>query len=144
MASRFLNRSMTMKSMLGRIRRRSNDSRARTERLRTHEDLGFYGLVARAVAPSMLDDLADRALEPLVRSDTSTGAQYVRTLAAFLKADRHLKPAAAALHLHVNTLRYRLGRIERLLGVDLDDVEARFQLEFAVRVLEARGRVAGH
>jgi sugar diacid utilization regulator/GAF domain-containing protein len=112
------------------------------ERLRTHEDLGFYGLVARAVVPSMLDDLADRALEPLVRSDARTGAQYVRTLAAFLQADRHLKPAAAALHLHVNTLRYRLGRIERLLGVDLDDVEARFQLEFAVRVLEARGGVA--
>jgi sugar diacid utilization regulator/GAF domain-containing protein len=113
------------------------------QRLRTHEDLGFYGLVARATAPAMLDDLADRALEPLVRSDARTGAQYVHTLAAFLRADRHLKPAAAALHLHVNTLRYRLGRIERLLGVDLDDVEARFQLELAVRVLEARGRVAG-
>lgn len=113
------------------------------QRLRTHEDLGFYGLVARAVAPAVLDDLADRALEPLVRSDARTGAQYVQTLAAFLRADRHLKPAAAALHLHVNTLRYRLGRIERLLGVDLDDVEARFQLELAVRVLEARGRVAG-
>jgi sugar diacid utilization regulator/putative methionine-R-sulfoxide reductase with GAF domain len=113
------------------------------QRLRTHEDLGFYGLVARAVAPAMLDAMADRALEPLVRSDARTGAQYVRTLATFLRADRHLKPAAAALHLHVNTLRYRLARIERLLGVDLDDVEARFQLEFAVKLLEARGRVSG-
>ena len=112
------------------------------QRLRTHEDLGFYGLVARAVAPAMLDALADRALEPLVRSDARTGAQHVRTLAAFLRADRHLKPAAAALHVHVNTLRYRLARIERLLGVDLEDVEARFQLEFALRLLEARGRVA--
>jgi sugar diacid utilization regulator/putative methionine-R-sulfoxide reductase with GAF domain len=112
------------------------------ERLRTHEDLGFYGLVARAVAPAMLDELADHALEPLVRSDAETGAQHVRTLAAFLRSDRRLKPAAAALHVHVNTLRYRLARIERLLGVDLEDVEARFQLELAVRVLEARGRVA--
>lgn len=90
----------------------------------------------------MLDALADRTLEPLVRSDARTGTQYVRTLATFLRADRHLKPAAAALHVHVNTLRYRLARIERLLGVDLEDVEARFQLEFAVRLLEARGRVA--
>jgi sugar diacid utilization regulator/putative methionine-R-sulfoxide reductase with GAF domain len=113
------------------------------QRLRTHEDLGFYGLVARAVEPAMLDALAEHALEPLVRSDARTGAQYVRTLATFLRADRHLKPAAAALHLHVNTLRYRLGRIERLLGIDLDDVEARFELEFAVRLLEARGRVGG-
>jgi sugar diacid utilization regulator/putative methionine-R-sulfoxide reductase with GAF domain len=111
------------------------------ERLRTHEDLGFYGLVARAVAPAMLDELADHALEPLARSDARTGAQDVRTLAAFLRSDRRLKPAAAVLHVHVNTLRYRLARIERLLGVDLEDVEARFQLELAVRVLEARGRV---
>jgi sugar diacid utilization regulator/putative methionine-R-sulfoxide reductase with GAF domain len=111
------------------------------QRLRTHEDLGFYGLVAGAVAPEMLDALAQRALEPLVRSDARSGARDVRTLTAYLRADRHLKPAAAALHVHVNTLRYRLARIERLLGVDLEDVEARFQLEFAVRLMEVRGRV---
>jgi DNA-binding PucR family transcriptional regulator len=65
----------------------------------------------------------------------------VRTLAVFLRSDRRLKPAAAMLHVHVNTLRYRLSRIEELLGVDLEDVEARFQLEFAVKLLEARGRI---
>jgi DNA-binding PucR family transcriptional regulator len=110
-------------------------------RLRTHEDLGFYGLVAGAVDPAMLDALTQRALEPLRRLDARTGAQYVRTLSAFLHSDRRLKPAAADLHVHVNTLRYRLARIEHLLGVDLEDVEARFQLEFAMRLLEARGRV---
>jgi sugar diacid utilization regulator len=110
-------------------------------RLRTYEDLGFYGLIARAVAPATLDALAQRVLEPLVRSDARTGAQYLRTLAAFLQSDRRLKPAAAALHVHVNTLRYRLARIEQLLGVDLEDVEARFQLEFAVKLLEVRARV---
>jgi sugar diacid utilization regulator/putative methionine-R-sulfoxide reductase with GAF domain len=110
-------------------------------RLRTHDELGFYGLVARAVDPAMLDAVARRELEPLLRSDARTGAQDVRTLAAFLHCDRRLKPAAAALHVHVNTLRYRLARIERLLGVDLENAEARFQLEFAVKLLEARGRL---
>jgi len=119
-------------------------ARASTEggRLRTHEELGFYGLVARAVDPPMLDALAERALEPLLRSDARGGGQYVRTLAMFLRSDRRLKPAAAALHVHVNTLRYRLARIEHLLGVDLEDVDARFQLEFAMKLLEARGRIA--
>ena len=112
-------------------------------RLRTHDELGFYGLVARAVDPAMLDAVAQRELEPLLRSDARTGAQDVRTLAAFLHCDRRLKPAAAALHVHVNTLRYRLARIERLLGLDLENAEARFQLEFAVKLLEARGRLVG-
>jgi len=44
---------------------------------------------------------------------------------------------------HVNTLRYRLARIERLLGLDMENAEARFQLEFAVKLLEARGRLVG-
>lgn len=119
-------------------------ARASTEggRLRTHEELGFYGLVARAVDPALLDSLAERALEPLLQSDARTGRQYLRTLAMFLRSDRRLKPAAAALHVHVNTLRYRLARVEHLLGVDLEDVEARFQLEFAMKLLEARGRIA--
>lgn len=110
-------------------------------RLRTYEDLGLYGLLARAVEPAMLDAVAQTALGPLVRSDTRTGRQYVRTLAAYLKCDRRLKPAAAALHVHVNTLRYRLARIQQLLGVDLENVDARFELEFAVKLLEARGKV---
>src|SRR5205807_1994301 len=66
------------------------------------------------------------------------GTRYLVTLAAYLRDDRHLKPAAAALGIHINTLRYRLARIEKLLGVRLDDVDARFLLELAVRLVEAR------
>lgn len=105
-------------------------------RVRTYEDLGLYGLVARAVDPGMLDALARHTLEPLLRADGEGGTHHVRTLAAYLHAGRHLKPAAAALHVHVNTLRYRLGRIQELLGVDLEDADARFLLELAVRLLE--------
>ncbi|HLH70713.1 MAG TPA: helix-turn-helix domain-containing protein [Candidatus Dormibacteraeota bacterium] len=109
--------------------------------VRTHEELGFYGLMAQAVDPGVLDALAERALGPLLEADARRRTRYVPTLAAYLDADRRLKPAAAALHVHVNTLRYRLARIERLLGIDLEDVEARFLLELAVRLLGARGRI---
>jgi len=106
--------------------------------VRTHEELGLYGLVARAVDPARLDALADGTLRPLLESDRRRRTRYLPTLAAYLRAGRRLKPAAAALHVHVNTLRYRLARIERLLGVDLDDVEAGFLLELAVRLRAAR------
>jgi sugar diacid utilization regulator/putative methionine-R-sulfoxide reductase with GAF domain len=106
--------------------------------IRTHEDLGFYGLLAGAVDLRALDALAQRTLAALVRADRELGTRYLVTLAAYLRNDRHLKPAAAALGIHINTLRYRLARIENLLGVRLDDVEARFLLELAVRLVEAR------
>jgi DNA-binding PucR family transcriptional regulator len=112
--------------------------------LRTHEDLGFYGLLAHAVDPERLESMARGTLAPLVRDDVEKGTQYVRTLGEYLRADRHLKPAAAALHVHPNTVRYRLARIEAMLEVDLDDPEDRFVLELAIKLLQAaRTTVAG-
>jgi DNA-binding PucR family transcriptional regulator len=58
----------------------------------------------------------------------------VKTLDAFLASDRHLERMATALHIHVNTVRYRLGKIQDDLGVDLRDVDTRFLLELALRV----------
>jgi sugar diacid utilization regulator/putative methionine-R-sulfoxide reductase with GAF domain len=111
--------------------------------VRTHEELGFYGLLAGVVEPQLLDALAQRTLGPLLSADRESGRQYVATLAAYLRDDRHLKPAAAALDIHINTLRYRLARIEQLLGVRLDDVDARFLLELAVRLVQANpGRLS--
>jgi len=91
------------------------------------------------VDPHALDAIAQRTLAALLRADSEVGTRYLVTLAAYLRDDRHLKPAAAALGIHINTLRYRLARIEELLGVRLDDVDARFLLELAVRLVEARG-----
>jgi DNA-binding PucR family transcriptional regulator len=40
---------------------------------------------------------------------------------------------ARALGLHAQTARYRLGRLRELLGNDLDDPDARFELELSLR-----------
>lgn len=40
---------------------------------------------------------------------------------------------AADLHVHPQTARYRIARLKELLGDDLDDPDARFDLELALR-----------
>ena len=45
---------------------------------------------------------------------------------------------ARALHVHPQTARYRLARLRELLGDPLDDPDARFELELALRA----GRLA--
>jgi DNA-binding PucR family transcriptional regulator len=40
---------------------------------------------------------------------------------------------AAALHVHPQTVRYRVARLRELLGRELDDPDARFELEIALR-----------
>lgn len=40
---------------------------------------------------------------------------------------------AADLHVHAQTARYRVARLRELLGDQLDDPDARFELEIALR-----------
>lgn len=118
-------------------------SRYEPGRVLTPEDLGFYGLLARVTHTEALQSMVEVALGPLVHADARSGSEYVKTLEAYLGHDRHLQRTATFLHLHVNTLRYRLNRIQDLLGVDLHDVDTRFLLELAVRVNEALGTGRG-
>ena len=100
----------------------------------TPADLGLLAVLGRGQQKKPLRDLVTHALEPLVAADNQSGSEYLKTLHTYLSADRHLERAACELHVHVNTLRYRLGKIQELLGVDLHDVDARFVLELALRV----------
>jgi sugar diacid utilization regulator/putative methionine-R-sulfoxide reductase with GAF domain len=100
-------------------------------------DLGFYGLLARGAARHSLASIVERALGPILEADAAGGSDYVRTLAAFLSNDRHLERTAGCLHVHPNTVRYRLAKVQELLGVNLRDVDDRFLLELALRVRAA-------
>lgn len=113
-------------------------ARAGGESVVTAARLGLYGLLARAVDPAGLDALAEETLAPLLQADARHSREYLRTLDAYLRSGGHLKSAAALLGLHVNTVRYRVARLQWLLGADLKDAEARFPIELAVRLRVAR------
>ena len=66
--------------------------------------------------------------------DAGRGTDFVATLHVYLAHDRHLPDTAAALHVHYNTVRNRIARIESVLGVDMRDVDDRFRLETALRM----------
>jgi len=100
------------------------------------EQLGIYGMLARSLDPEGLRSCILPMLAPLLRSDDQRGTEHLRTLRVYLAHDRHLQRAADALHLHVNSLRYRLRRIEQLLTVDLHNPDDLFHLELAVRIAD--------
>ncbi|MFD5213864.1 helix-turn-helix domain-containing protein [Microbacterium sp. NPDC058345] len=85
-----------------------------------------------------LAQFVDRMLHPVVRWDAAKGTTLFATLVALFDAQWSLASAARVLHVHVNTLKQRVGRLRELLGTALDPGEARFRLEMAVRVERAR------
>jgi len=79
-------------------------------------------------------------LGPLEISDATRRSEFVRTLDAFLRAGGNHMRAARDLSVHRNTLIYRLERIQELLGgADLEDPEARLNLQLALKIRAALG-----
>lgn len=98
----------------------------------TAHDLGIVPLAS--VPLDHLRTMVRDALAPLIDADEKRGTDLVETLRVYLRHDRHLPATASALHVHYNTVRNRIVRIEELLGVDVRDVEDRFRLETALRM----------
>jgi hypothetical protein len=97
-----------------------------------HAEEHLADLVLAAGEP-LLRALADRRLAPLGALAPRTRARLAETLLAWLEQGRSAPAAARVLHTHPQTVRYRLAQLRDLLGDALDDPEARFELELALR-----------
>lgn len=111
--------------------------RAAPDGVLTARDLGLYGLLVRGSTRQTMESMVERALGPVLAADAEGGPELVKTLHSYLTNDRHLERTATALHVHPNTVRYRLSRAQDLLEANLRDPEDRFMLELALRVQAA-------
>ncbi|MFE3190330.1 helix-turn-helix domain-containing protein [Nocardia sp. NPDC059240] len=88
-----------------------------------------------AVPGGLQRRFAERVLGPVLDYDRRHGAGLLDTLAVFLGCEGSWRQAADRMHLHLNTVRYRIGRIEELTGRDLGRIDDRLDLYLAVRTL---------
>jgi hypothetical protein len=88
-------------------------------------------------APELTAALRRRALAPLEGETARSRERLADTLLAWLDHHGAASATAAALHVHPQTVRYRLGRLRALFGDRLDDPAARFELALALRAGEA-------
>ncbi len=97
-------------------------------------DLGVYRLLLSLREHGELEPFIRRTLEPLLR-DERHGDTLVETLEAFFACNGNSTRAAEMLHLHRNSLLYRLNQAKELLDQDLDDPELRLALQLAIKGL---------
>jgi PucR C-terminal helix-turn-helix domain len=81
----------------------------------------------------MLDDLAHQRLAPLSAETPASRERLCETLLAWLDHQGNVREAAAALHVHPQTVRYRLGRLHDRFGAELEDPQVRFELGLVLR-----------
>jgi hypothetical protein len=98
--------------------------------VRAAEQLG--ALVAHGDEEA-LAELAGARLAPLEAETPASRRRLVETLRAWLDAQGEVAAVAARLHVHPQTVRYRMARLRELFGEALTDPEARLELALALR-----------
>jgi Purine catabolism regulatory protein-like family/PucR C-terminal helix-turn-helix domain len=99
-----------------------------------HQELASHVLLLPFVPDDVRRAFTARLLDPLRDYDERHRAELVPTLEAFLGCDGSWTRCASRLHVHVNTLRYRIGRIEQLTGRDLARLEDKLDFYLALRM----------
>jgi PucR-like helix-turn-helix protein len=90
-------------------------------------------LLLRGGNRALAADLVARALAPLHDLGPGPQARLRATLRAWLDHPGQVTRIAGELHVHPQTVRYRIAQLRELFGDRLDDPEARFELSLALR-----------
>ena len=98
--------------------------------------------LAEARTTVLLDEIVTlvgtdkRLVDPRIRDLRARDPMLAETLRAYLDGFGDIAAAARSLHVHPNTVRYRVRRIEKLLSTSLSDPEVRLLFSLGLRVTE--------
>ena len=98
-------------------------------------DYAMEYIASFALQSVSLETICEPAVLILDREDQTSGSEYIQTLEAYLAAGSNLKKLADTLHMHRNTLQYRLSRIAQMTGIDFRDEGEMKKLYLSIKLL---------
>src|SRR6266516_4095873 len=103
------------------------------------EDLGIHRLLLQIPDLAELRSFATEVLGELGRGDRQRGAELLATLACYFRENNSPQRSARSLHVHPNTVAYRIRRIQEITGLRLDTYRDRLMAQVALEILDALG-----
>ena len=107
----------------------------------TYNEESLFHIVADGPPPFNLKALCDPYLLEMIRHDEKYGTEYFYTLSCYWQLDRDNSRICKYMHIHKNTLYYRIAKIKTLLHQDIDAHSCFMQLNLSVAILEALGMI---
>jgi PucR family transcriptional regulator, purine catabolism regulatory protein len=101
--------------------------------------LGVYRLLSLVPDGAELRSFVRETLGDLVERDDPEMRDLRQTLELLLETNLNVAETARRQHFHYNTLRYRIAKLERMLGPFTDDAHLRLNLMLALQVVRMHG-----
>jgi len=105
----------------------------------TYDGLGAYKLLFSIGDDADLKQFVDQTLGPILKYDREKKNEILtNTIQQYIHCNYNNQKTADSLFIHLNTLKYRLHKIQNIIGIDLHDPETRLNLQLALKILEIK------
>jgi sugar diacid utilization regulator len=111
----------------------------RRDRVVSLGSIGAYRVLLQVKRPRELQAFAESMLGTVHAYDEAHHSKLGGTLRSYMAQRCNVALAAKALHVHPNTVAYRLRRVEELVGIDLSDPQAMLHVQLALMIEEILG-----
>lgn len=97
-----------------------------------HKEIGFYNLLLEYEDKELVEEFVRDTLGVIMEYDKENHTDFLDTLKEYLWNNRSLLHASEKLHMHKNTVKYRIQRMEELTGKDFEDSMTRLAFMNAI------------
>lgn len=101
-----------------------------------YTDMGIYKLLMGIDDKEIINDFCEGSIRPLLDYDEKNNSDLSTVLRCYLKHDGSVKETADEMFVHRNTINYKLGKIQELLGMDLSSLDSRLQISLGFMLLD--------
>jgi len=106
----------------------------RIDQIVHYDDLGIIGVLFESDNLNSMKAFRSKYLGALIEYELENKSELIDSLQVFLDNESVIQSSATQLHIHYNTLRYRLKRIEEISGLVLSDQQNRLNIQISLAI----------